>query len=755
MAALFLVLAPNAAYSCGPFFDDAQFVYTLHPDLPLKFWANSKLGVIQPTFARSYLVSAYRDISGKPLTPFEQNAMSDLWDLRLTGRTDYDDSSQKWLEARNKIPGVKKIDFLSTDRAVTKSADDVYNTYPNCTGDAFKSAITSLQTHVTKSGASSQAVKDWVANQDLVFCHCQGPSYSDQNKKYDPEPAFPAPAPAGADALTKAERAYQIAAAHFYAQDFDLAAKEFDEIARDESSPYKSMAPYLAARCMIRKGVLPKVNDQQALANALTRLKAIEADTKESQENRQAATKLISYVSIRHATDASFEDIAKKISVPATQGNFQQEVTDYTILLDRYLGIDSSDDSTAKVDIAKVPKAVMDDMTEWVLTISSQEPAGKTLALSKWNQSKSTLWMVPAIMHAKGADPAAQGLIDAALAVSTSQPAYNHVRYHAARLLIEKKENAKALKVITETLAIKGLPPSTVNLLTDRKAAISASIADYWKDVIRIPAGDVAGYDSQELPSELDPVESLKTWYVSKPAFNPATANLLNTFVPTSELVKAPWSTWPVPQKRDFLQALWTRSVLLNDDKTTDQLTPLLAAQNPVLTKVLTEYKGTTDPDQKRFLRTYIFVSNPAMRPYITPGIGRTTAFNKIDDFQDNWWSTTIPAASKNGDDDSDKPVKVKPAFMNTAQLAQAASEEKKLEALGGGPSYILTELIAYANKPGTKDNRLPEALYHAIRSPKFGSQDKNTTNLSKTAFNILHKKYPTNPWTKKTQFWY
>jgi hypothetical protein len=39
--------------------------------------------------------------------------------------------------------------------------------------------------------------------------------------------------------MVQADRAYQIAAAHFYAGDFDVAARMFRDIANDPTSPWR------------------------------------------------------------------------------------------------------------------------------------------------------------------------------------------------------------------------------------------------------------------------------------------------------------------------------------------------------------------------------------------------------------------------------------------------------------------------------------------------------------------------------------
>ena len=58
---------PQPTQSCGPFFSDAIFVYSKHPDLPFENFASGKVGILETSWARSYLVAAYRNISGNSL----------------------------------------------------------------------------------------------------------------------------------------------------------------------------------------------------------------------------------------------------------------------------------------------------------------------------------------------------------------------------------------------------------------------------------------------------------------------------------------------------------------------------------------------------------------------------------------------------------------------------------------------------------------------------------------------------------------
>ena len=96
-------------------------------------------------------------------------------------------------------------------------------------------------------------MREWVRAQDAVFANCQG----------DPL-VLPDPAPPSADPLARADRAYQTAAAYFYATRYDEAAKRFQAIAADTTSPWRPYGRYLAARALIRSGTIPEKLDRRS-----------------------------------------------------------------------------------------------------------------------------------------------------------------------------------------------------------------------------------------------------------------------------------------------------------------------------------------------------------------------------------------------------------------------------------------------------------------------------------------------------------
>src|SRR5215813_6393159 len=78
-----VLLTTSSVLACGPFTLDAVFVHTVHPGYPMERFAAGRLGVMQPSYARSYLFVAYRYLNGGGFTPDEQKAVTQLWKERL------------------------------------------------------------------------------------------------------------------------------------------------------------------------------------------------------------------------------------------------------------------------------------------------------------------------------------------------------------------------------------------------------------------------------------------------------------------------------------------------------------------------------------------------------------------------------------------------------------------------------------------------------------------------------------------------
>src|SRR5262249_30595784 len=253
---------------------------------PIERFAAGRVGVLQPSYARSYLYVAYRYLNGSGFTPAEQRALTKFWQDRLISRYSREDEdwTKAWLEARHKVV-TQDPESISVYRSREKPNE--YENYLNCQKDAFDNAIATLSERIAKYGADSPAMKTWVAAQDQVFSNCGGGS------------VIPEQLPSDADALLRADRAYQIAAAHFYAGHLDEARKAFEAIAADTNSPWQRNAVYLIARTLVRKGSLgPAEQKQESLSTAEAQLLKILADNKLSSLHA-ASTRLLNLVRLR------------------------------------------------------------------------------------------------------------------------------------------------------------------------------------------------------------------------------------------------------------------------------------------------------------------------------------------------------------------------------------------------------------------------------------------------------------------------
>jgi hypothetical protein len=129
-----LCMFPARTSACGPFFTDALFVFTKHPDFPLEQFAGGKLGVVQPSWARSYLVVAYRTLSANPLSEREAKDMTTLWKDRLGLADDSGGGGEivpkSWADARKKVPGATPLEEIRVYRNREKPHE--YEEFLNC-----------------------------------------------------------------------------------------------------------------------------------------------------------------------------------------------------------------------------------------------------------------------------------------------------------------------------------------------------------------------------------------------------------------------------------------------------------------------------------------------------------------------------------------------------------------------------------------------------------------------------------------------
>ena len=739
LGAAFLLLPASRTEACGPWFTDAIFVFSKHPDFPLETFASGKLGVVNPTWARSYLVVAYRTLSGNPLSNTEAKAIKSLWDDRLNNGGDgYDDTwLKKWNEARKQVPSVQKPAEISVYRSREKPHE--YESFLNCQADAFVNATAALNERISRFGADSPQVRDWLTAQDTVFTNCGEGRHIPENVGADQ------------DAAIRADRAYQIAAANFYATNFDEARQQFDAIAQDKQSPWRTVAPYLAARSMLRKGSFADKDEdaRPALSDAESRLNSILKD-RSLKASHHAAGRLLNLVRLRLHPEEKLHELGHSILKKDANDDFKQSVWDYTVLLDKYLEVE---DEQAKKQLPATLSS--DDLTDWIMTVEGDRPDSAPHALDRWTRTQSEVWLVAALTTARAQQANLDSLLQAAANINNGSKAFPSVAFHHARLLIETKRGAEARSLLDQVLANDrpALTPSATNSFLGLRMLLAQNLQEFLVTAQRSPAAFSEDSDGREIPT--DETDAKQTANGNKVFFDVDAANVFNKVMPVSVMKDAALSKTLEPNlRRDVAQAAFLRAALLDDKASAGGAAPVLRELYPQLSEFLAAYASAATPDARKFAAAFMALKYPGLRPFVSAGIGRTTAVDDIDSYRDNYWCTEPPAPVGAPYEENPKPKPViAPDFLKSAQ-ALGAKQFADLQALGTAPNFLCQISIDWANK-NPADPRAPEALHLAVRSTRYGCTNEQTGRWSKAAFDLLHRNYPNTTWARNTKYWF
>ncbi|HEV2834250.1 MAG TPA: hypothetical protein VGW58_02975, partial [Pyrinomonadaceae bacterium] len=302
---------------------------------------------------------------------------------------------------------------------------------------------------------------------------------------------------------------------------------------------------------------------------------------------------------------------------------------------------------------------------------------------------------------------------------------------------------------------------SSLNLLLGRRMLLATSLPAFLADAARVPASLSWNDDGREIPSDEADTDYTKA-NLGKPFFAEDAGHALNEQLPLSILSEAVSSNvLPAGPRRDLAQAAWLRAALLGDTRTANEVAAVLAGLVPELAGYLNSYLSTTQPDEKKYTALYTWLKMPGLEPVVDIGVGRETPLQEQDMLRDNWWCRSFIAPPEPEVVAESRPVieftnaaGPPPAFLSPAEVEQGAKEWASLKAFGTAPNYISRQVVDWANRK-PNDPRVPEALHLAVRTTRYGCTDKETARWSKAAFDLLHRKYPNNPWTKKTPYWF
>jgi TolA-binding protein len=782
LAAAFVVPSP-LALACGPDFTGPDFTDTTGPEAPSGDYNRGKLDLLQHTYWHHPLYIAYRNLSGQPFTAAELKALAEPSAEETAAAKDW---IKAWEESRAKILGKLPDTHLENNgygiaRPVSRS--ETYLVYYNCLNSAFENAVQTLNNRVQQFGAQNPIVQDWIAAQDQVFENCGSAAPG-----YPPEPR-PATIPVAAHRsdpdVVRADRAYQIAAAHFYAGEYDLAQAAFETIAKDSASPYQKLAPYLVARTLIRKSTVDTGDDTydpQALAQAETRLRAVLAD-KDLQEFQAPTQRLLGFVQIRLHRRQRFRELETSLSRGGTSQTFRQDLTDYLWLLDRPVLTKTVATPSPSAGQPPTKGSTLDeesrfepgDMTDWIFTFQQTDDSAMKHALRRWQETKSVPWLVAAIAKVPATDAAAADLSAVAMKIAPDSPAYVTATFHRLRILAQTGSSEAASRQIDQLLAQRTpvLSRSATNQFRALRMKYASSLQDFLHFAPRVSSDAPANPDSASTSSDLAAAPNKMISY-----FDADASVVFTEKLPLQLLAEAAKSTTlPAWLRRDVVIAAWTRAILLHNEGLARELAPTAQELVPEIKGPLDDYLKAADSPAREFAAVFAILRNPGFRSFVSAGYPRGTLytvgeprFDRLDNLHDNWWCASAPTSQNQAYGANyytmfatlSSPLseiypqgKVpSPIFLTEDDRATATKERAELESQPAAPNWLGKQALGWATSH-PDDPRVPEALHLVVRARRYGCSDSSTENYSKQAFTLLHKRYPDSDWTKKTPYWF
>ena len=725
--------------ACGPFLSDLRTVATVYPAHPEQY-GRGQVGVVRPHFARRYLLQAYRRFSGQP----------PLANIVPPGPVSNDTPEmtalQTWQRERRAVLGpVALTGDTAAAPILTYRRIGNYQSIENCLDAGFLSAVATLKARAARYGASSPVTRDWIKAQDAVFYNCAG----------DPFVA-PVNAAPSADALVRADRAYQIAAAHFYATHYDEAIERFRAVAADPASPWRPYGRYMAARALIRQGTVPEKRQTAPLLAAEAELKRMLEDPAASALHASARG-LIDFIAVRVRPAERLRELSAVLTRERTVTN--QQLVDYVRLMDGFVG------DTTTYAYAEVPERVAvarsADLNDWVLAMQGTGAEGTSRALAKWKETRSPPWLAAALWRVPAAHADAAALLEAAARVDPSSPAFATLAFLRVRLLAAsgRRDEARAVLATLPSKPADGVEPETLNLL----AAERFMLADSMQELL-------ASAPRSMLPEEVSSWQGrpIGTGAARQPVFDNDAGEIFSKRMPLARLVEAATSrTLPDRLRLRVAGAAFARAWLLKRDDDALALAPVLRSLSPSLGADVERFEAAPTPEARRIAGLGLLLRTPGIRAdvkgleddedYSHPELQRQ--FDHV--FRRVWWCGVERGGYERERKDSEL-IEVlyggeevpSPAFLTAAERASVQREHATILALGAAPTYLAREALKWAQATPA-DADAAEALAHAVEGTRWGCTDGQSSTASRAAFQALHRLFPRSEWARKTRYWY
>jgi hypothetical protein len=737
--ALLLCGIVTAARATGQYIQEIRFFSHSGMDLDDNLaYFHGRLGILRPTFDDNRLFAAYRQMTGGTFTDTQaQQLLARCCDAAGAN----DDTAPTWSDARKRVLGpAAPLKYAAPrERPPEIGAFDV-----SCFPNAYRNAAATLLQRVKEHGATDPAVREWTTGEDAVLANCVADS------------ALPAAVP-NAPAWLQADRAYQIATVYLYRYDYARAAELYAAIGQDAASPWRKLARYLAARAAVHAAIVAKTTD--AVTAASTAVAGIAADP-ELADYHADAPRLAAMLAFATQPQQRAQELAKSLLAADLPASLAVDVHDLR-------------------DLERTGKRYT-DVGAWIYDIDvlngekgRQNADVKADVLARWHDGRALPWLVAAMMFLEPEDPDSAEALAASQAIDAGSPAYYTLAWNRVRLLIGLGKANDARAELDRALAAPALPEGVGNLMRYQRLALARDISEFVKFAVRRGEFLMYLYDPRTkldaIPLPLTKGDSYLTAVVSwraelfqndPPYFDADAAYGMSSFMPLpmmAQVVLAPGL--PANIKRDIGLAVWTRAVLLDDVHTAQSMAEAVAPFFPQHADSWKSYRNAATAEARKAEAALLLLKLPAARPYPDHGLGYMYKRDVIGRFGPRWWASGDSPFGNRDDTggpqlctDCALPLPlIAPPFIPATDKQRAQADNDRLAKLPGAPAWLGAIVMPWA-KAHPSDPRVPEALHNVVRATQYGEMDSDT---SKAAYDLLHSRFPRNPWTIKTPSWF
>ncbi len=738
--ALLLCGAVSPAWATGEYIQELRFFSRSGVDGGDNLaYFHGRLGILRPTFDDNRLFAAYRQLMGASFTDAQAKAL--LAPCCDAPRTN-EDSESNWSEVRKRVLS----DAAATPIGPARNRPpEIAGLDVTCFPNAYRNAAATLSARIKEHGANDPSMRAWAIGEDAVLANC----FADVD--------LPREVP-DAPAWFKADRAYQIATAYFYRDDYARAAELYAAIGRDAASPWQKLARYLTARAAVHAANAAKT--PESITAAKSAIDALAADP-ELAEYRGDADKLTSLLAFGTQPLERTQTLAQELLAPELPATLAVDLHDF-------------------VDLERSGKRYT-DAGAWIYDIDALNndkghADAKADVLRRWHEGHALPWLVATMMFLAPGDADAAEAMAAAQAIDAGSPAYYTLTWHRLRLLIDQGKADEARSELDRIIAKTDLPEGVGNLMRYQRLKLARDLAEFATYAVRRgefimyfydPSTDLASRPLPLPPTKWDSymagVLGWRTELTQKdaPAIDADAAYAISTFMPQPMMAKVVLSPGlPANIKRDLALAVFTRAALLDDAETGKLMAEALAGFFPQFADGWKSYRSAGDAPARRVEAALLLLKLPASRPNVDFGLGYTFKRDMIGRYGPRWWMKDDVPFGGDPDQDGHLPLctdcglpvpMVAPLFITAAEKTRAKADTDRLAKLPSAPTWLGSVIIPWA-KAHASDPRVPEALHNVVRATQYGDMDSDT---SKAAYDLLREKFPHNSWTAKTPHWF